>query len=73
MSRVRIEIGELVFHGLDHDEAARAGKAFAVELERLVAQRGIHRPAPVPRTPSRPTPIDLGRAAAAQVHARVAT
>lgn len=72
MSRVRIEIGDLVFHGLDAEAAGAAGKAFAAELERLVMQRGIHRPAPPPRPPSRPTPVDLGRAAAARVHARIA-
>ncbi|SFF76394.1 hypothetical protein SAMN05518801_101338 [Novosphingobium sp. CF614] len=72
MSRVRIEVGELVFHGLDRDAAQAAGAAFSAELERLVTQRGIGRPAPAPRLSARPGPADLGRAAAARVHARIA-
>lgn len=74
MSRVTIEVGRLVFHGLDADEAGRAGAAFSVELERLVGQRGLSRPAapPLP-APTRTRPEDIGRTAAARVHAGIAS
>ncbi|EJU10906.1 hypothetical protein NRB_29480 [Novosphingobium sp. 11B] len=72
MSRVAIEVGQLVFHGLNADEAGRAGAAFSSELERLVGQRGLSRAAAPQRLPARPRPEDIGRAAAARVHAGIA-
>lgn len=76
MSRLTIEVGRLVFHGLDADAAARAGAAFSAELERLALQRGLSRPAPTPELTRRAgagaRAEDIGRAAAARVHARIA-
>lgn len=71
MSRVQIEIDALVFHGLPQAEAREAGAAFTAELERLVLQRGLTRPARVAPAPSS-RPVAIGRAAAAMVHARLA-
>jgi hypothetical protein len=71
MTGIAVEIDELVFHGLCDDDARRAGDAFASELQRLLDVRGLRRPLNAAIT-ERATPAELGRFAAAQVHARIA-
>lgn len=72
MTRVLVEIDEIVFHGLSDGDAQTAGAAFSAELQRLIETHGLARPSPPRMAAPTATPLELGRTAAAHVHRRLA-
>jgi len=70
VSRIELEIGELVLDGVPRTDRDIVAAAFTRELTRLLHERGDFAPEPVapPPLPSTTGPRALGRAIARSVH-----
>jgi hypothetical protein len=70
VSRIELEIGELVLDGVPRAHRDVVAAAFARELTRLLRERGdvAPEPGPPPPLPATTGPRALGRAIARSVH-----